>query len=133
MGDLAEIELETIRERIEAGVDKVEANGAFVGKPGFGFEVVGEKYDKTLATGPALEPVLRDMIRLALSGKGFAEIARWLNEAGVLPPQAGKARKGCWDGVWSVVRCERGTDPALDGSEGSTHRVADGPTSSTRC
>ena len=128
LGDLAEIERETIRGRIADGVGQARANGSFVGKPGFGFEAVGTKYGKTLRPAPALEPVLRQMIALALDGKGFAEIARHLTATGVPPPQAGKGVKGgkVASGAWSsvsVAQILRSTDLKGRRTEsGRTHR-----------
>ncbi len=128
LGDLAQIERDTTKERITAGVDAARLNGGFVGKPGFGFEVVGTKYDKTLRPVPALKPVLREMISLALDGKGFAEIARHLTTSGVLPPQAGKGVKGgktansAWSAV-SVAQVLRSTDLKGRRTEsGRTHK-----------
>ncbi len=135
LADLAEIERETIKERIAGGVGQARDNGAFVGRPTFGFEVVGSKYGKTLRPIPALEPVLRGMIERAKAGEGYASIARWLNTATdanghrVLPVQAGKGikgKKGIGSDLWSptsVAQILRSTD--LKGrrtEKGRTHR-----------
>jgi len=128
LGDLAQIERDTTKDRITAGVDAARLNGGFVGKPGFGFEAVGTKYDKKLRPVPALEPTLRKMIGWALSGESFAEIARRLTTSGVLPPQAGKGVKGGKQasGLWSAVSVAqvlRSTDlKGLRKESGRTHR-----------
>ena len=58
-------------------------NGAFAGKPFFGFKVVGERYNKRLQLRDELVPTLREMVVRAMRGDTYTGIAEWLDESGV--------------------------------------------------
>ena len=87
---LAQVELDTTKKRYADQRADLLANGSLVGKPCWGFEVVGVKGDKTLVPTPAKLPYLRGMVERALVGNTFRSIADWLNSEGVEPAQAGR-------------------------------------------
>jgi DNA invertase Pin-like site-specific DNA recombinase len=135
LADLAEIERDIITERIAGGIGKAKANGAFIGKPTWGFRSVGQKYNRTLEPDPALEPVLRELIERAMAGAGFRELARWLDTTGHRSPSAGKPVKGkggttTASELWSptsVAQILRSTDLKgirVDAAGRTTHRFA---------
>ncbi len=86
---LAEWELDTITERQAAARSKVHENGGFVSKPPYGFEVVGERYSRTIQPIPELAPVLRELITHALRGDTLLAMAQWLDAQGVAPRAVG--------------------------------------------
>ena len=79
-GRLAQWELEIIKERYEDAKDTVRANGGYLGRPPFGFEMGSEgKYRKTLVLVRSLVPVLQGMVERALRGDTLLSIAQWLD------------------------------------------------------
>ena len=115
---VAEIERKMTAKRYADVREHLRQSEALVGKPPFGFMVVGEKYGKTLALDPQLVPVLRGMIDRALAGEPFLAICRWLDAEGIEPAQTGKRiRTGAkGSGNWSpksVANVLR--NPALKG------------------
>ena len=83
LAGIAEAELRLVTKRHADARAKVRENGAFFGKPPFGFEVVGERYHKKLQLRADLAPVLREMVKRALRGDTYTSIAEWLDESGV--------------------------------------------------
>lgn len=90
LGVLAEAELEATRERYAAARKHLIDNGSFVGKPPWGFQVVGGSYNKSLAPDPALVPYLKRMIFLAMQGDTYINIARYLESEGAPTTSGGK-------------------------------------------
>ena len=80
---VAELELRLITKRQADARAVLRENGAFFGKPPFGFEVVGERYNKRLQPRADLAPILRQMVVRALRGDTYTSIAEWLDESGV--------------------------------------------------
>jgi site-specific DNA recombinase len=80
---VAELELRMITQRYAATRAVVRENGAFAGKPPFGFEIVGERYNKRLQLRADLAPVLREMVNRALRGDTYTSIAEWLDASGI--------------------------------------------------
>ena len=107
LGILAEAELEATKERSATARKALLADGAFYGKPPWGFEVLGDKFKKTLAPDPALVPYMRGMVDRAMKGDTYLSIARWLNAEGV---PAGNGGKWATTSVGNVLR-----NPALMG------------------
>ena len=87
---LAEAELEATKERYEVARRDLIGKGALVGPPGWGYIVVGDKFNKSLAPDPALVPHLRGMIELAMRGDSYLSICRWLDAEGVLSSRGAK-------------------------------------------
>jgi site-specific DNA recombinase len=80
---VAELELRMITQRYAATRAVVKENGAFAGKPPWGFQVVGERYNKRLQVRADLAPALREMVDRALRGDTYTSIAEWLDDSGV--------------------------------------------------
>ena len=118
----AEEELITITERQASARKTVKANGAFVGKPPFGFIVIGEKYDRTIVPDPELVDVMREMVRRGIRGDTFLSIAEWMDTQ-VKCPQLGKLHKGSLVTGWTPTTIRgllrntalRGVQTSLDG------------------
>jgi hypothetical protein len=90
LGRIAEVELKLIKKRYADMRQMIKDNGALLGKPPFGFIIVGEKYAKTLAPDPSLVSYLRGMIDRALRGDTLLSICRWLDAEGVAPAKGEK-------------------------------------------
>ncbi len=80
---VAELELRLITKRHADARETLRSNGAFFGKPPFGFQVVGERYNKRLRLRADLAPILREMVTRALRGDTYTSIAEWLDESGI--------------------------------------------------
>jgi site-specific DNA recombinase len=89
----AEEELITITERQAGARATVKTNGAYVGKPGFGFMVIGEKYNRTITPVPELVDTLRELVRRATRGDTNLALAKWMDTQ-VACKRIGKEAKG---------------------------------------
>jgi len=85
----AELELKAMKARHAKARDKIRENGAFVGKPPWGFLVVGERYNRQLVPDPSRVEVYRECVRRALSGATYGSIGKWLTAEGIEPPRGG--------------------------------------------
>jgi len=83
LGALSQIERELIKERYANQRNALLDKGAFVGKPPWGYIVVGDKFNKSLEPDPALKPYLRGMVERAMHGDTYLSICRWLDGEGV--------------------------------------------------
>ena len=81
--------------RTTKALNDIKANGGFIGKPPWGFQLVGPKYGRRIEPDPALRVFLRGMIDMALDDEPFTAIAAWLDAEGA--PTATKAAS------WSPV------------------------------
>jgi site-specific DNA recombinase len=90
LGILAEAELEATKERYAAARADLIGRGSFVGKPPWGYVIVGDKFHKSLAPHPKLAPYLRKMAVLATRGDTYIDIARWLDSQAVPARNGGK-------------------------------------------
>jgi DNA invertase Pin-like site-specific DNA recombinase len=104
---VAEIERQMISKRYKDMRVDLRANEALVGRPPWGYIVVGEKGGKSLALDPDLVPYLQGMIDRARRGDSYLSICRWLDGEGLPPPHGIK-----WS-PHSVVNALR--NPALKG------------------
>ncbi|HUJ64664.1 MAG TPA: recombinase family protein, partial [Acidimicrobiales bacterium] len=86
---LAEIELRTIKKRYADQRRDLLERGSFIGRPPFGFTVVGEKGNKSLVPDPVLVPYLHGMVDRAIRGDTLLSIAKWLDSEGIEPVQGG--------------------------------------------
>lgn len=92
LGRLAEIELQLTRKRYAETRAFLSDRGSLIGRPCWGFIVVGTKADKTLKPDPAKLPYLRGMISRALTGSTMSEIAQWLDTE----PEARPRHSATW-------------------------------------
>jgi len=122
LADIAQMERSLITKRYADARAHITDNGGLIGKAPFGFQVVGDKYSKTLVPDRELVPYIREMIGRSLKGDTYRSIAQYLDAAGVVPVQhrEGKTPKVRKDGTaerrWSqssVVSVLR--SPALKG------------------
>jgi hypothetical protein len=114
---MAEWERETGKQKSAAARETVSERGGFIGKPPWGYELVGERYERKLRPVPSLVDVQREMVARALAGDPYSTIGYWLDEQGVEPAQGGR-----WTAV-SVANALR--QPALKGqSIGADGKVA---------
>jgi Recombinase len=70
--------------------------GSLIGKPVWGFRVVGTKAEKSLTPDPAKLPYLRGMIERALFGSTMREIAQWLDTEAIEHPAARPRHARTW-------------------------------------
>ena len=75
----AEEEWLSIAEKQAAARLTVSENRGFIGKPAFGFEVIGEKYNRSFRPVPELAPILREMVRRGTRGDTLRSIGQWLD------------------------------------------------------
>jgi DNA invertase Pin-like site-specific DNA recombinase len=68
-------EWESIRERLVRAHKSLEASGAFIGRPPFGYRIVGPKYSKQLEVVESLRPVIVTAFGMATDGKSLTQIA----------------------------------------------------------
>lgn len=94
---LAEIELRLTAKRYADTRAYLTARGSLVGKPGWGFLVVGTKADKTIAPDPARADYLRGMIDRALDGETLDTIADWMDAKAMADPAAAPRHVGRWN------------------------------------
>lgn len=83
LGELAQIERQTVSKRYSDLQSHLKEKGSLAGRPPWGFNVVGDKYGKTLVPDPAKVKYLKGMVNWALRGDTFSSIARWLELEGV--------------------------------------------------
>ena len=114
----AQWELQTITKRHRDARVKVRENGGYVGRPPFGFEVVGEKYSRTIQPIPNLTPAIRELVRRALRGDTLLSMAQWLDSEGICCPQLGKVANGKVVTGWSPTSVKSFlTNPVLKGKQ----------------
>jgi site-specific DNA recombinase len=112
LGSLAQLERETITERLTLGRDRLARDGRYTG----GTIPLGYTLgpDRTLVPSSELTPtglteaeLVQAMFRRVLEGESAAEITRWLNAVG-MPRRArygaGREAKASQAGVWTVAR-----------------------------
>jgi site-specific DNA recombinase len=90
LGELAKIERQTTSKRYSDLQNHLKEKGSLAGRPPWGFIVVGDRYNKTLAPDPAKVKYLRGMVKRALRGDTYSSIARWLELEGVETVQGKK-------------------------------------------
>jgi DNA invertase Pin-like site-specific DNA recombinase len=89
MSWLAEQELELITRRSKATQEYLRDNGYLVGRPPFGFMVIGKDDHKTLAPEPAEAGFIRQAAAKYLDGASLRAVCAWLDGAGAPPRQGG--------------------------------------------
>lgn len=77
-------ELESIRERIGRAHVAIHGNGGLVGRSGFGHDIVGPKYSKSLAINETEAQIARDAADYYLSGPSLQDTCNMLNNQGRL-------------------------------------------------
>jgi site-specific DNA recombinase len=78
-------EREEIRTRVSDQLALLEEEGKFFGRPPFGYESAGPKYDHRLEPTEAGREYVPEIYRLAIKGWSLSRIADWLNAEGVRP------------------------------------------------
>ncbi|HUD37518.1 MAG TPA: recombinase family protein [Streptosporangiaceae bacterium] len=73
-------EWENIRERIVRSHDALVASGSYVGRPPFGYQLVGPKYDKHLEVVEDSRVLIAAVFEQAIAGRSLRQIAAWLRE-----------------------------------------------------
>jgi DNA invertase Pin-like site-specific DNA recombinase len=78
MSEVSHAESETKSERIRIAHDTIAANGAFRGRPPFGYVSRGVKYSKKLVTTSDGEKYIPEMYARVIAGESLDTIAAWL-------------------------------------------------------
>ena len=108
-------EWEEIRERSMRAQAALREKDKHVGRAAFGFEIIGERYDKKLTVFEPEAQVTREMVRRYLDGESLAEIAKDFEARGVT------ARSGAnWNAKTIGQYLKR---PVLYGSRSGRHGV----------
>lgn len=93
-------EWESAQRRIHASLAELKRQGKFVGKVPFGFDSVGEKYDKKLVPNEWGKKYIPEIFHRVIKGDSVQVIARWLTDEGV---PAGAEKKDESNGWWPRV------------------------------
>jgi site-specific DNA recombinase len=111
-------EHQTIRSRITDQLRMLEDEGKFHGRPPFGYESTGSKYDHQLEPNETGRTYVPEIYRLVIKGWSLKRIADWLNAEGVRP------MSGVWwprnlakmirNPTYKGFRCTRETIPPDD-------------------
>jgi DNA invertase Pin-like site-specific DNA recombinase len=70
----------------------IKANGGMIGRPPFGYMVVGEKTRKTFAIHPVNGPVAVEIFTRVSQGRTASEVAQWLTETGAIKDAKGNGK-----------------------------------------
>jgi DNA invertase Pin-like site-specific DNA recombinase len=70
-------------ERVLAAHNAIKSNGGVIGRPGYGYEVVGEAKHKTLAIHPEEATVVREAVDRYLAGESVEDIVNDFNRRGI--------------------------------------------------
>jgi DNA invertase Pin-like site-specific DNA recombinase len=104
---LAEMERTSGKDKVRAARETTAERGGFIGKPPWGYELVGERYERKLQPVSSLVDVQREMVARALAGDSYSTIGYWLDEQKIEPAQGGS---------WSAVSVSNALrQPALKG------------------
>jgi site-specific DNA recombinase len=83
MAKQAEEEWNSIQERILRMQGALRADGSLVGLAAFGLDIVGEKYDKTLASNDIGRRYVPDIFQRIADGESLRQVSAWLRAEGV--------------------------------------------------
>ena len=108
-------EWEEIRERSMRAQAALREKGAYVGRAAFGFEIVGDRYDKQLVVLKPEAQLTREMVHRYLAGESLAEICNDFAARGVTTRSGAK-----WNPKTMGQYLKR---PVLYGSRTGTHGV----------
>lgn len=106
IGGIAQLERETISERVTMGKRHRQAQGGFVGgRVPPGCVVIGEKGRRVLIADPALSPEVRQVWSMVSAGATLGQVCAYLNGLGIRPSSKTKA----WNrqNLGHFMRCER--------------------------
>jgi DNA invertase Pin-like site-specific DNA recombinase len=70
----------------------IKANGGMIGRPPFGYMVVGEKTRKTFAIHPVNGPVAVEIFTRVSQGRTASEVAQWLTETEAIKDAKGNGK-----------------------------------------
>ncbi len=99
----ARTEWENDRERSMRAQRELRARGRLVGRPPFGYQVIGVKYDKTLVPSELGRQYIPPIFAKVTAGESLASVALWLTAEGV--PTMNKAAKDwCANRVAAIIR-----------------------------
>jgi hypothetical protein len=114
----AEWELKTITKRQADARAKVRENRGFLGRPPFGFEVVGERYNRTIQPMPELADTLRELVRRSMRGDTLLSLCHWLDSEGIDCPRHGQIARGKLVDGWTPTTVRNIlTNTALKGEQ----------------
>jgi site-specific DNA recombinase len=82
---LAEIELRQTKKRYADTREFIRGRKSMIGRPCWGFEIVGPKLGKTIVPVVSKVPALIKMVDMAFAGKPNTDIAGWLTAEGIKP------------------------------------------------
>jgi DNA invertase Pin-like site-specific DNA recombinase len=74
-----------LKQNIRRGLDRVRDNGALIGKPGWGFEISGPKYNRRMKPTAEARDYAPQVYQRIMAGRSLAHTCRWLEAEGVAP------------------------------------------------
>jgi len=83
-------------DRIRISKDTIRRNKAFDGRPPYGYQTVGEKYNKQLVHDPITSAIVRKMVEWCLDGDTLAGIAKRLDDLSIPVPNKRKPSVNGW-------------------------------------
>lgn len=132
MADQARREWEDMQQRTLVSLAELKSRGKFVGRVPFGYDPVGEKYDRRLVPNETGRKYVHEIFRRVIDGESLATIAKWLTDEGVPTNQAnGSLGNGWWPRVihrmvqnttYTGFHCMEYTDPDTDARLVGVHR-----------
>lgn len=93
--DMAHAESKRKSERIRAAHKRIKGNGGTLGRPGYGYRIEGEKYNKRLVVFEPEAQILREIVGRYLAGQSVDAICDELN-ARQVPGPVYKGQPGKW-------------------------------------
>lgn len=75
-------------------MDRIESNGALRGYAPWGYEVVGEKYNKTIRPTELGKKYIPEIFQRCIKGDSIRTICAWLDSEGVLPTRGERWNEG---------------------------------------
>jgi hypothetical protein len=90
------------RGRIRISFDGIDANGAWRGKPPWGFTTAGAKLNKRLVPTDEAREYVPQIYARVIAGESLAQVCRWLESCGVAPAgiagdrEDGRGKSGQW-------------------------------------
>jgi DNA invertase Pin-like site-specific DNA recombinase len=101
-----------LAEQVGIALDTIKANGAFHGRPPWGFTTTGEKYRRTLVPTPEGRKYAPEIFQRIADGDTLDVVARWLEAEGVRPlgivsERNEHGKTGAWwpKTVSALIRC----------------------------
>ncbi|HEY3037000.1 MAG TPA: recombinase family protein, partial [Streptosporangiaceae bacterium] len=109
---VAEDEWNEMRERSMRAQSELRSRGKLVGRPPWGYEPIGEKYDRTLVPTKAGREFVPNIFKRIADGYSLMAVAKWLDAQGAKPSQS---KSWSPKSVAKIIRTRTYTGSRLNG------------------